>query len=148
MKILAKNKTAYRDYQILDKLEAGIVLTGSEVKSVKNGNVNIKDAYISFKSGEAELIGVNISRYAHEQSQSYDPIRKRKLLLHKKEIQDLALKLKQEGLTMVPLIIYEEKGKIKVEIGSAKGRKKYDKREAVKKREFERSLRTKEKRRW
>lgn len=148
MKIIAKNKTAYRDYQILDKFEAGIVLTGSEVKSIKNGNVNIKDAYVSFKSGEAELIGVNISRYAHEQSKSYDPVRKRKLLLHKKEIQNLALSAQRDGLTIVPLIVYEEKGKVKVEIGSAKGRKKYDKREVIKKREFERNLKTKEKKRW
>lgn len=148
MKILAKNKTAFRDYQILDRFEAGIVLTGAEVKSVKSSNVALKDSYVSFKSGEAMLVGCHISRYAFEQSKTYDPIRNRKLLLHKREIDKLALNIKQDGLTVVPLTIYAEKGKVKVEIATAKGKKKYDKREAIKNRELDRELRTKAKRKW
>lgn len=140
MKIFAENKKAYYDYEILEKFEAGLVLVGQEVKSIKNGLVNIKGSYVIIDpKNEVFLIGANIPPYQPKNApKNYDPNRSRKLLLKKSEINYLTGKTRQKGLTLIPLKIYTKNGKIKIEFAIAKGKKKYDKRESIKKREFER----------
>lgn len=142
MPILAKNKKALFNYEILEKLEAGIVLSGQEVKSVKNGHINLKGSYVTVQDEEAWLVNVHISPYKMAGPMTdYDPVRSRKLLLHKKEIRRILGKLSEKGLTLVPIKVYTKQGRIKVEIGIAKGKKKEDKRESIKKREQEREMR-------
>lgn len=140
MKIIAKNKRAYFDYEILEKFEAGIVLIGQEVKSIKTGHMGLKGSYVVMdKSKELYLIGANIPPYQPKNApKDYEPSRSRKLLLKKAEIKYLIGKSKQKGLTLVPLMVYSKRGKIKLQFGIGKGRKKVDKRELIKKREFER----------
>lgn len=134
----ATNPRAHFDYQILETLEAGLVLKGHEVKAVKSGKLSIKGAYVKILSGEVWLIGATISPYQPGNTPAdYDSQRSRKLLLNKKEIRDLSKKL-ETGLTAVPIKVYGKKNLIKLEVGIARGKKKYDKREAIKKREFER----------
>ncbi|MCD6177802.1 SsrA-binding protein SmpB [bacterium] len=147
MGILAENKKAYFDYEILEKFEAGISLIGQEVKSIKLGRINLKGAYVVVKYStktqkpEVFLIGAHIPPYQPKNTPSdYDPQRSRKLLLRRKEIDYLIGKSKQRGLTMIPLRVYTKKGKIKLEFGLAKGKKKKDKREILKKREIEREI--------
>lgn len=147
MSVLAKNKKAYFDYEILEKFEAGISLLGQEVKSIKTGRINLKGSYIVLKQSpnkerpEVFLIGANIPPYQLKNIHSdYRPQRSRKLLLKKREINYLIGKAKQKGLTMIPLRVYTKKGKIKIEFAIAKGKKKRDKREAIKKREIEREI--------
>ena len=143
MKVLVKNKKAFLDYEIKEKLEAGIVLTGQEVKSAKKGQISLKGAYISIQpNGETFLLNAYISPYQPANTPStYCPDRPRKLLLNKKEIIGLIGKTKQEGLTLTPLKLYTRKGKIKVEIALTRGRKKFDKREKLKKREIDKKIR-------
>jgi len=141
MKILADNKKAYYDYEILEKFEAGFVLTGSEVKSIKTGHIGLKGSYVVLKGEEVYLIGATIPPYQPKNaSPDYDPERLRKLLLNKSEIKYLIGKTKERGLTLIPLKVYTKYAKIKLEFGIAKGKKKLDKRESIKKRETDKII--------
>jgi SsrA-binding protein len=140
IKIITTNKKAFHDYQILEKLEAGLVLTGSEVKSLRQGRCNIKDSYARIINGEAWLIGLNISSYADASYHDHEPERRRKLLLHKDEIKRLHRKVQEKGFTLIPLRLYFKKGVAKVEIGLATGKREYDKRQDIAKRDQEREL--------
>jgi SsrA-binding protein len=141
MKIYARNKAAFHNYFIIDKFESGIELKGMEVKSIRNGQVNLKESYIRIFAGEAYIYNMHISSYKHSTIIKLDPKRKRKLLLHKREIMKLWSKSNLSGLTIIPLNIYgNDKGKIKIEIAVCKGKKLYDKREAIKKRDLEREV--------
>ena len=138
-----KNRKARFNYQILEVIEAGIVLTGTEIKSLKQGKSNIKDAYATYKNGEIFLINMHISSYDNGNRFNHDETRTRKLLLHKGEILKLRDKINIQGLTLVPLEVYLKHGLAKVSLGVAKGKKVYDKREDIKKRDIERSIRAK-----
>ncbi len=142
MPLITKNKFAYFDYQILEEYEAGIVLTGAEVKSVKLGQIDLKGAYVSLKSQVPYLINAHISPYkmATGSQRNYEPTQARKLLLNKSEIKSLAGKLSARGLTLVPLSVYTVRRLIKIRLGLGRGKKKYDKRETIKKREISRSI--------
>ncbi len=141
---IARNKKAYHDYFVLEKYEAGIELFGTEIKSIRAGRVNLKDSYCSFDSGEIYALGMHISPYEMGNRFNRDPMRKKKLLLHKKEIMKLFGQSQQQGLSVIPLEIYIKNGRAKLEIGLCKGKKLYDKRavEAKKSadREMERNL--------
>ncbi len=135
MKILATNRKAYHDYEIIDTFEAGIVLTGSEVKSAKRGSINLKDSYCRIKGGEIFLVNAYIAPYKPATYNNHDPERERKLLMHKKEIIKLHSKVKERGLTLIPLKVYiNKRGLIKVEIALAKGKKNYEKKQKIKER--------------
>ena len=140
IKAIASNRKAYHDFFIEESLEAGLVLTGTEVKSLRDGRANLKDSYASVKDGELFLIGCHISPYSHGNIMNVDPERTRKLLLHKKEIKSLQGKLTQKGYTLVPLKLYFLKGRAKVELGLAKGKKHYDVRETIKEKEANREI--------
>ncbi len=140
VKVLAQNRKARFSYEILESFEAGIVLTGTEVKSARQGRVNLQDAYATVDKGEVFIKGMHISPYDQGNRFNPDPLRKRKLLLHKREIRKLAVSVQQEGLTLIPLRLYLKRGLIKLELAIAKGKKLYDKRESIKKRETEREL--------
>lgn len=146
-KQIAQNKKAYHDYTILETLEAGIVLQGTEIKSIRNGKINLKDGYVKLKDGEAYLWNVHISPYEQGNIFNHDPLRSRKLLLHKKQLTKLVGELKTQGTTLIPLKVYLKDGYAKVLVGLAKGKKQYDKREDLKrkdqKREIDRTLRLK-----
>jgi SsrA-binding protein len=135
---LARNRRARRDYELLETLEAGVALTGTEVKSARAGRVQLKDSYVEVKDGEAWLIGVHISPYAPGNRENHEPERPRKLLLHRREIDRLLGATTRRGLTVIPLSVYLKGNNIKVEIAVAQGRKLYDKREAKRRREEER----------
>ena len=135
------NRKAKYNYQIFDTIEAGIVLTGTEIKSLKLGKANIKDSYVRVKNNEMYIINMHISSYENGNIFNHDETRERKLLLHKKEILKFRDKIKLEGYTIVPLKVYLVKGRAKVLIGLAKGKKNYDKREDIKKRDIERNIR-------
>ncbi|WP_457572807.1 SsrA-binding protein SmpB [Desulfolithobacter sp.] len=140
-RIVCRNKKAFHDYHIDDRLEAGIVLTGPEVKSLRAGRANLKDGYAKVKNGEVFLYNVHISPYSFATHVSPDPLRVRKLLLHKREIRRLTGKLKEKGIALIPLKIYFiDNGKAKVELGLARGKKLYDKRAALKKKQSDRDL--------
>jgi SsrA-binding protein len=139
VKILIKNKKAYHDFFIDETAEAGIVLVGSEVKSIRGGQANIKDAFVRIEGGEAFVHGMHVSPYEKGSVFNEDPNRKRKLLLHKREIAKLYSLVTQKGLTLVPLTVYLKKGKVKVEIGVARGKKLYDKRASIAERDAKRS---------
>lgn len=139
MGVIAENKKAYFDYEILETLETGIILFGGEVKSIKTGHVNLAGSFVVIKDSELFLINADVPPYQPKNSPpDYDSKRSRKLLLHKSEINSLIGKIKQKGLTLVPLKVYTQKGKIKIQFGIAKGKKQFDKREKIKKREFKR----------
>ena len=138
VKILIKNKKARHEYFIEETYEAGLALVGSEVKSVRAGSANIKEAYVRVAGGEAEIIGMHISPYEKGSTFNLDPIRTRKLLLHKKEIIKLSASVAQKGLTLVPLTLYLKKGLVKLEVGVARGKKLYDKRADIKARDAQR----------
>jgi len=137
-KIIATNRKAYHEFFILDKYEAGIELLGSEVKSLREGSGNLKEGYIVIREGNAVLIGVHISPYSHTGFIGHDPLRDRQLLLNKKEIIKLLKKVSEKGLTLIPLRMYFKNGWVKVEIGLAKGKHHYDKKESIKKRDIKR----------
>jgi SsrA-binding protein len=137
IKTIATNRKAFHNYNMMESLEAGIVLTGTEIKSIRDGRANLADAYVRPEKGELWLLNAHISRYESGSYMSHEPTRPRKLLLHKKEINGLAGKMAEKGLTMVPLRLYLKKGLAKVEIALAKGKKIYDKREAIIRREAE-----------
>ena len=140
IKIITDNRKARRDYFILETYEAGIALTGTEVKSLRAGKVNLKDSYGMVKDGEMYLEGVHISPYEHGNRYNGEPERRRKLLLHKRQIQKLYGQVKQEGLTLIPLKLYFVRGKVKVDLGLCKGKKLYDKREATAARDAKREM--------
>jgi len=141
VKIVCQNRKARHLYHIDDTIEAGIVLLGPEVKSLREGRANLTDAYTVFKQGEAWLQNVHISPYKHSSIHaSLDPTRPRKLLLHKREIKRLTGKVQEKGYTLIPLKIYFRDGKAKVELALARGKKQYDKREALKRRDLEREM--------
>jgi len=137
-KLIASNKKALHEYFVLQKMEAGIALTGTEVKSLRDGAVNLKDSYIAFERGEAFLTGAHISPYAHGNRENHDPERTRKLLLHRREIEKLRSQVMEKGLTIVPLRLYFKGGRVKAEIAVVRGKKLFDKRESEKKRELDR----------
>lgn len=134
-KLVANNKKAYHDYFIEEKYEAGIALAGTEVKSLRMGKCSIKEAFIRIENGEVWVYGMHVSPYEKGNIFNKDPLRSRKLLLHKKEIWKLLGKMKEKGYTLVPLQVYFKEGKAKVEIGLAKGKKLYDKREDIAKKD-------------
>ncbi len=140
IKVVADNRKAHYDYIILNKYEAGIVLSGTEVKSIRGGNVNLKDSYAKILHGEMWVIGMHISPYEQGNRHNLDPMRSRKLLLHKQEIDRLFGKIKQEGLTLVPLQLYFKNGRVKLELGLAKGKKNYDKRQSMIQRTVKRDI--------
>ena len=144
-RVIAENRKARHDYFILDSFEAGIALTGTEVKSLRAGKVNLKDSYALVTNGELFLESMHISPYEQGNRYNVDPLRRRKLLMHKREILKLFGKVKQEGLTLVPLRLYFTRGRVKVDLALCKGKKLYDKRDAAAakdaKREVERAVR-------
>ena len=141
MVTFAENRKARFNYEILETFEAGLVLSGPEVKSIKNGRMNLAGCYINIHDGELYLIGASIAPYQPKnQPADYDPARSRKLLLHKKEIMSLLGKIQQKGLTLVPLKVYNKGRRIKLEFAIVRGKKKYDKRAVISKRESERSI--------
>ena len=139
-KVVAQNKKARHDYTIVDTIEAGLVLTGTEIKSVRAARINLKDGYAQIKKGEAWLVNVHITPYEEGNIWNQDPTRTRKLLLHKKQIAKLEGEVKGTGMTLVPLKVYIKDGFAKVLIGLAKGKHDYDKRESIKRREQDRDL--------
>lgn len=140
------NRKAKYDYQIFEEIEAGIVLNGTEIKSIRQGKANLKDSYATIKKGEVLLLNMHISPYEQGNIFNHEETRTRKLLLHKKEILKLQDKIKLEGFTLVPLKLYFKKNKAKILLGVAKGKKTYDKREAIKQRDIERDIRARLKR--
>lgn len=148
MKLIAKNKKAFFNYEILETLEAGIALVGSEVKSVREGRISLKESYAEIKSGEIFLVSCHISPYEASNRFNHDPLRERKLLLHRREIKRLTGKIKERGLTLVPTkVLINDKGKVKVEIALAKGKRAYQKREAIRERDRDRDMQA-ELKRW
>jgi SsrA-binding protein len=141
VKIVTKNRKARFNFFIEETYEAGIVLKGTEVKSIRDGKINLSDSYADFRSGELFLMNCHISPYTHSFYDNHEPLRKRKLLLKKRELRRLEAKVLQRGFTLIPTRVYLKRGLIKVEIGLAKGKRSYDKREAMKKRDQERDIR-------
>ncbi|UOD35497.1 SsrA-binding protein SmpB [Deferribacteraceae bacterium V6Fe1] len=140
MKILAQNKKAFYDYEIIETFEAGIELKGTEVKSCKSGKVNLRDSFIKVKDGEAFLLNTHISEYEKGNIANHEPTRTRKLLLHKREINRLIGKAQEKGLTIVPLKIYLKKNLVKVEIALVKGKQSHDKRNTIKEKDLKKEI--------
>ncbi len=141
IKSVARNRKAWHNYEVIEKVEAGLVLTGTEIKSIRDGKVNFKDSFAIVKNGEMWLMGFSISVYSHGNIWNHDEERARKLLLHKKEILKLYQKIKERGFTLTPLEIYLKDGRAKITIALVKGKALYDKREALKKKDQERDVR-------
>lgn len=139
-KLIAQNRKARHDYTVVDTMEAGIVLQGTEIKSIRNGRINLKDGFARIRNGEAYLLNVHISPYEQGNIFNHDPLRTRKLLLHKKQIAKLITETKNTGITIIPLKVYIRNGYAKVLIGLAKGKKQYDKREDLKRKEINREI--------
>jgi SsrA-binding protein len=137
-KIIAKNRKVRHDYHIEETLEAGVSLQGSEVKSAREGRVSLTDAYAVIEAGEAWLINAHIAEYPFAHARNHEPRRRRKLLLHRREIDRLAAKVREKGFTIVVICVYFKKGRIKVEIALARGKRAYDKREAIRKKDEKR----------
>lgn len=140
-KVLASNRAAFHEYHILDKFEAGIALTGTEVKSVLAGRIQLKEGYVAVRDGEAWLFNAHISPYAHGNRENHDPLRTRKLLLHKKEIEKMDQAAVKDGMTLVATKAYLKSRRIKIEVAVARGKKMYDKREAELRRTVDRETR-------
>ncbi len=140
VKIVAKNSKAYHDYFIEEKYEAGVELAGTEVKSIRLGNINLKDSFCIIKDGQMSVLGMHISPYEKGNIFNKEPRRPRRLLMHKREILKLFAKVKQDGYSLVPLAVYFKGPRVKLEVGLAKGKKLYDKREAVAKRDAKREM--------
>ena len=139
-KLIAKNPTAYHNYNIEDKIETGIVLSGTEIKSIRNGKVNLKDSYAMIKNGEVFILGMHISPYEHGNIFNKDPLRNRKLLLNRREINKLIGLTKQKGYSLVPISLYFKGSLVKLELGIGKGKKLYDKRQDIAKRDAQRQI--------
>ncbi len=140
-KTIVTNRAAFHEYHILDKYEAGAALTGTEVKSVRAGQIQLKESYVTVRDGEAWLLGAHISHYSHGNRLNHEPVRDRKLLLHRREIDRLEEELTTKGMTLVVTRVYLKGGRVKFEIGVARGKKLYDKREAAMRRTVERETR-------
>src|SRR5262245_4749011 len=138
---IAENRKAHHDYHLLETFEAGLVLVGTEVKAIREGRVNLRDSFARVDDGEVFLYNVNISSYSHRGYADHEPLRRRKLLLHRQEIRKLVGKTVEKGMTLVPTRMYFRNGRVKVAISLAKGKKEYDKRETIKRREVERETR-------
>ena len=139
-KLIAKNPVAYHNYNIEDTFECGIVLTGTEIKSIRAGKVNLKDSYAGFKNGECYAYSIHISPYEHGNIFNRDPLRDRKLLLNKRELNKLFGKVKQDGYSLVPISLYFKGSLVKLELGLGKGKKLYDKRQDIAKKDAERRM--------
>lgn len=140
VKVVATNRKAFHEYFISDTFEAGVALVGSEIKSIRAGRVSLQDGYVAFEQGEAWLVNIHIAQYDPASRQNHDPKRRRKLLLHRREIDRLAGKVQEKGFTVIPTRLYLKDGRAKVEIGLAKGKRLYDKREAIAKRDSQRQV--------
>ena len=140
VKIVATNRKAYHNYLIQESFEAGLALTGTEIKSVRDGKVNLSDAYVRPEGGELWLVNAHISRYEPGSYMSHDPIRRRRLLMHRKEVNLLTGRVQEKGLTLVPLKIYIKDSRAKLEIAVARGKKLYDKRDAIAERDSDREI--------
>ena len=138
---IAENRKAFHDYHLLETFEAGMVLLGTEVKAIREGRVNLRDSFARVEDGEVYLYNVNISPYSHRGYADHEPMRRRKLLLHRNEILKLVGKTVEKGMTLVPVRMYFKGGRVKVVVSLAKGKKEYDKRETIKRRETERETR-------
>jgi SsrA-binding protein len=138
---IVNNRAAFHEFHILDKYEAGIVLQGTEVKSIMDGRIQLKESYVTVRDGEIWLLNAHVSPYSHGNRENHEPLRSRKLLLHKREIERLEKEVMQKGMTLVVTRIYLKNGRIKFEIGVAKGKKLYDKREDLKTRTIEKETR-------
>src|SRR4030088_1864912 len=138
---IAENRKAYHDFHLLESFEAGLVLLGTEVKAMREGRVNLRDRFARVEDGEVFLYNVNISPYSHRGSADHEPLRRRKLLLHRDEIRKLVGKTVVKGMTLVPVRMYFKRGRVKVAVSLAKGKKEYDKRETIKRRETDRETR-------
>lgn len=140
LKIAAQNKKAYHDYFVIEKYEAGIELFGTEVKSIRAGNVNLKDAYCDVKNGELFAVGIHISPYEHGNIFNRDPLRQRRLLMHKREILKLYGQVAQNGMSLIPLSLYFSGSRVKAEVGLCRGKKMYDKRDSIAERDANREI--------
>jgi SsrA-binding protein len=140
-KSISENRKAFHDYHLLESFEAGIVLLGTEVKAIREGRVNLRDSFARLEDGEVFLYNVNISPYSHRGYADHEPLRRRKLLLHRGEIRKLIGKTVEKGMTLVPVRMYFKNGKVKISVSLAKGKKDYDKRETIKKRDTDRETR-------
>ena len=140
-RVIATNRKAFFNYEVLDRAEAGVALLGTEVKSIREGGFNFKDAYVEFRGGELFLVGARIGPYSHGNLMNHPDERDRKLLLHKREILKIGGKATEKGFTIMPLKAYFKKGRVKLEIGLARGKKAHDKREAIKRKDLERETR-------
>lgn len=140
IKIITKNPVAYHNYNIEDKFEVGIVLTGTEIKSIRAGKVNLKDSYAGFNNGECYIYSMHISPYEHGNIFNKDPLRDRKLLLNRKEINRLLCKIKQDGYNLIPISLYFKGKFVKIELGIGKGKKLYDKRQDIAKKDAQRRI--------
>jgi SsrA-binding protein len=138
---IAENRKAFHDYHLIETFEAGLVLLGTEVKAIREGRVNLRDSYARVEDGEVFLYNVNISPYSHRGYAEHEPLRRRKLLLHRDEIRKLIGKTVEKGMTLVPTRLYFKNGRVKVAVSLAKGKKEYDKRETIKRREVDRETR-------
>lgn len=137
---VAANRKALHDYQILERYEAGMVLTGTEVKAIRDGRVTFKDSYATVRDGQIYLVNCHVSPYSHGNRENHDPVRQRKLLLHRREIHKLAGKSAEKGLTLVPLRIYFKAGRVKLELGVGRGKKVHDKRQTERDRDTRREI--------
>lgn len=140
-KIVAENRKAFHDYHILETFEAGVALMGTEVKAIREGRVNLRDSFGRVEQGEIFVLNIHISPYSHRGYAEHEPLRKRKLLLHKIEIRKLIGKTTERGMTLIPLRLYFKNGRVKIALGLAKGKKEYDRRETIKRRETDRETR-------
>jgi SsrA-binding protein len=140
-KTIAENRKASHDFHLFETFEAGIVLLGTEVKAIREGRVNLRDSFARVEAGEVFLYNVNISPYSHRGYANHEPLRRRKLLLHREEIRKLTGKTTEKGMTLVPLRLYYKDGRVKVAVSLARGKKEYDKRETIKRREVDRETR-------
>ena len=140
IKIAAQNKKAYHDYFVDEQFEAGIELFGTEVKSIRQGTVNLKDCYCDVKNGELWVVGMHISPYEHGNIFNRDPLRKRRLLMHKREIMRLSGQVAQKGMSLIPLSLYFKNSRVKVELGLCRGKKLYDKRDTIAKHDADREI--------
>ncbi|MCD4687116.1 MAG: SsrA-binding protein SmpB [Anaerolineae bacterium] len=147
-KVVSRNRKARHDYEILITYEAGLVLTGSEIKSIREGRVNLREGFVQPREGELWLLNTHIATYEQAGKHGHEPLRPRKLLLHRKEINRIISQIQEKGLTVIPTIMYLKRGRAKVEIALARGKKKYDKRESLRKqdskRQIERALHSRE----
>ena len=138
---IAENRKAFHDFHLLETFEAGVALLGTEVKAIREGRVNLRDSFARVEDGEVFLYNVNISSYSHRGYADHEPLRRRKLLLHREEIRKLIGKTVEKGMTLVPVRLYFKNGRVKVAVSLAKGKKEYDKRETIKRREADRETR-------